>query len=62
MSWLSLCENNVVGVPVDKNYRMDQDALERIIGEEQAQGNSILACTAYVSDSRSMCIDHLDPR
>jgi len=60
MAWLSLGERNVVRVPVDNEFRMDQDALERIIGEEKAHGNSILACVAYAGDSRSMRIDHLD--
>jgi glutamate/tyrosine decarboxylase-like PLP-dependent enzyme len=60
MAWLSLGERNVVRVPVDAEFRMDQDALERIIDEERAQGNSIIACVAYAGDSRSMRIDHLD--
>ena len=60
MAWLSLGEHNVVRVPVNADFRMDQDALERVIIKERAQGNLILACVAYAGDSRSMRIDHLD--
>ncbi|KIP11514.1 hypothetical protein PHLGIDRAFT_114370 [Phlebiopsis gigantea 11061_1 CR5-6] len=37
---------SVVRVPVAHEYRMDPHALERIIGDEQAQGNSVLAWAA----------------
>ncbi|KAK3944993.1 pyridoxal phosphate-dependent transferase [Diplogelasinospora grovesii] len=60
MSWLSLGEKNVIRVPVDDTFRMQPSALERIIDEQRAQGNYILACVAYAGDSRSMSIDNLD--
>lgn len=60
MAWLSLGEQNVVRVPVDNEFRMDQEALKRIIDQERDQGNNILACVAYAGDSRSMRVDDLD--
>ncbi|KAJ7060275.1 pyridoxal phosphate-dependent transferase [Mycena amicta] len=60
MGWLSLGEQNVIRVPVDDQFRMNQTALKRIIDEQRDQGNHILACVAYAGDSRSMRIDNLD--
>lgn len=60
LPWLSLGEQNVVRVPVDDEFRMDQDALKRIIDQERDRGNNILACVAYAGDSRSMRIDDLE--
>ncbi|PVH91212.1 PLP-dependent transferase [Periconia macrospinosa] len=44
MAWLSLGEQNVIRVPVNDKFHMDQIALERIIEEERDNGNHILAC------------------
>lgn len=60
MAWLSLGEQNVIRVPVDEQFHMDQSAMKRIIDRERDQGHYILACVAYAGDSRSMSIDHLD--
>lgn len=60
MSWLSLGEQNVIRIPVDNEFRMDQDALKRTIDQERDRGNHILACVAYAGDSRSMRIDELN--
>ncbi|KAF4455270.1 hypothetical protein F53441_2420 [Fusarium austroafricanum] len=60
MAWISLGEHNVIRVPVDADFHMDQEALKRIIDQERDLGNNILACVAYVGDSRSMQIDDLD--
>ncbi|KAJ7601751.1 pyridoxal phosphate-dependent transferase, partial [Mycena rosella] len=60
MGWLSLGEQNVIRVPVDNQFCMNQNALKRIIDEQRDQGNYILACVAYAGDSRSMRIDKLD--
>ncbi|KAJ7461341.1 pyridoxal phosphate-dependent transferase [Mycena galericulata] len=60
MGWLSLGEQNVIRVPVDDQFRMNQNALKGIINEQRDQGNHILACVAYAGDSRSKRIDNLD--
>jgi L-2,4-diaminobutyrate decarboxylase len=60
MSWLGMGEKNVVRVPVDDRYCIDQGALEQVIAHEREMGHNILACVAYAGDSRSMRIDKLD--
>ncbi|KAF3030314.1 hypothetical protein E8E11_002132 [Didymella keratinophila] len=60
MAWISLGEQNVIRVPVNDKFRMDQTALKRIIQEERDQENHILACVAYAGDSRGMQVDDLE--
>jgi hypothetical protein len=53
-----LAEPGIRVLPVDDMFRMQPGSLERIIDEQRAQGNYILACVvAYAGDSRSMSID-----
>lgn len=60
MAWLSLGEQNVVRIPVDADFRIDQNALKRTIARQRAHGRYILACIAYAGDSRCMRVDDLE--
>lgn len=56
---MSLGEKNIVPVPVDAEFHMDQKALRRIISQEKGQGNTIMACVAYAGDPTCLRIDDL---
>ncbi|RKL34564.1 hypothetical protein BFJ72_g9296 [Fusarium proliferatum] len=56
---MSLGEKNIVPVPVDAEFHMDQTALRRIISQEKGQGNTIMACVAYAGDPTCLRIDDL---
>jgi L-2,4-diaminobutyrate decarboxylase len=60
LAWLSLGEQNVVRVPVDKYFRLRRDELVRCIDNERAKDRFIMACVLYAGDSRSMGIDDID--
>ncbi|KAI1036483.1 hypothetical protein LB503_003115 [Fusarium chuoi] len=59
MSMMSLGEKNILPVPVDAEFHMDQEALRRIISQEEGLGNTIMACVAYAGDPTCLRIDDL---
>ncbi|QGI61735.1 hypothetical protein CEK26_005703 [Fusarium fujikuroi] len=59
MAMMSLGENNIVPVPVDAEFHMDQEALRRIISQEKGLGNIVMACVAYAGDPTCLRIDDL---
>ncbi len=61
MAWLGLGQDNIVEVPIDANFRLNQSALAEIIKNESLLGNTIIACVAYAGDSRTMAVDDFVP-
>lgn len=57
---LGLGEDAVVPIPVDRNHRMDQVALERAMGEDAARGLRALAVVATAGTTDFGAIDPLD--
>ncbi|KAF5599828.1 glutamic acid decarboxylase [Fusarium pseudoanthophilum] len=59
MATMSLGEKNIIPVPVDAECHIDQEALKRIIDQEENLGNTIMACVAYAGDPTFLRIDDL---
>ncbi|KAF5639129.1 glutamic acid decarboxylase [Fusarium tjaetaba] len=59
IAMMSLGEENITPVPVDAEFHMDQEALKRIIDQEENLGNTIMACVAYAGDPTYLRIDDL---
>ncbi|KAF5712901.1 glutamic acid decarboxylase [Fusarium mundagurra] len=59
MAIMSLGEENILPIPVDAEFRMDQEALKRIIDQEENLGNIVMACVAYAGDPTYLRIDDL---
>jgi L-2,4-diaminobutyrate decarboxylase len=59
MTMISLGEENIIPVPVDANFHMDQEALRRIIDQERNLGNTIMTCVAYAGNPTSLKTDDL---
>ena len=57
---LGLGEDAVVPIPVDRNHRMDQVALERAMGEDAGRGLRALAVVATAGTTDFGAIDPLD--
>ncbi|KAF5631436.1 glutamic acid decarboxylase [Fusarium sp. NRRL 52700] len=59
MAMMSLGEESIIPVPVDAEFHMDQEALKRIIDQEENKGNTVMACVAYSGDLTCLRIDDL---
>ncbi|KAK2691701.1 hypothetical protein QWA68_009520 [Fusarium oxysporum] len=59
MAMISPGEENIIPVPVDAEFHMDQEALRYIIDQERGPGNTIMACVAYASDPTCLKINDL---
>ncbi|KAF5543442.1 glutamic acid decarboxylase [Fusarium mexicanum] len=59
MATMSLGEENIISVPINAEFHMDQEALKRIIDQEENPGNIIMACVAYAGDQTYLRIDDL---
>ncbi|KAL5626029.1 hypothetical protein FOBRF1_000372 [Fusarium oxysporum] len=59
MAMISPGEDNIIPVPVDAEFHMDQEALRYIIDQEGGPGNTIMACVAYAGDPTCLKINDL---